>query len=235
MGARIVEVRASSRVAFQPDVRAAQKAAARSRPRVAWICNPNNPTGAYVSEAVVTSLISDFPATLWVIDEAYRPFVDAPWASLPLIDRGNVLLLRSLTKDCDLPGLRIGYALAAPGVVAALRKATPPWSAGAAAIAGGMAALKIRDRCLASSAALRSEAAWLAAAMVRQGWQVLPSDTHFFLVATASASALRSRLLREHCIQVRDCTSFGLPQHVRIAARTRGENERLVQAMEAVR
>jgi histidinol-phosphate/aromatic aminotransferase/cobyric acid decarboxylase-like protein len=131
--------------------------------------------------------------------------------------------------------LRIGYALAGEPIIDALRRANPPWSTSAPAIAGGLAALAVKDKLSGSIAMLRRERELLAARLCEQGWTVLPSVTHFLLVATANATVLRTRLLHEHHIQVRDCTSFGLPQFVRIAARTPADNERLRRAMEVMR
>ena len=234
MGARVVEVRAQADAGFRPDLDLITDAIVQRQPRLAWLCNPNNPTGTYLDEETVAGLVVAHPSTLWIIDEAYRPFTDGPWSSLPLLGQDNVLLLRSLTKDCTLPGLRIGYALASETIIDALRRASPPWSASAPAIAGGLAALAVRSDLSVSIATLRREAGFLAAGLRAQGWTVLPSATHFFLVATGSAAELRACLLREHRIQVRDCTSFGLPQFIRIASRTHPENECLLRAMEAM-
>jgi histidinol-phosphate/aromatic aminotransferase/cobyric acid decarboxylase-like protein len=215
-----------------PDIRALAQAIATARPRLIWLCNPNNPTGAYLSAAEVTELLPAAADALWVLDEAYRPFVADPWPSVPLIERGNVVLLRSLTKDCALPGVRLGYLLATADVVARVAAAQPPWSVGAAAIACGLAALNDAGHVAATTAALRAEAARLAARLREQGWRVLPSATHFMLIEVGDAAAVRAALLREQRIQVRNCASFGLPGFIRVAARRPEENERLIEAME---
>lgn len=207
------------------------QAIAASRPRLIWLCNPNNPTGTYLGEAAISALLPAAPAALWVLDEAYRPFAAAPWPSVPLIERGNVVLLRSLTKDCALPGVRLGYLLAAPDVVARVAAAQPPWSVSSAAIACGLAALNDAGHVAATTAILRAEAARLADRLRAQGWRVLPSATHFMLVEVGDAAAVRAALLQEHCIQVRNCASFGLPRFIRIAARLPVENDRLASAM----
>ena len=201
------------------------------RPRLIWLCNPNNPTGTYLGEAALAALLPAAPEALWVLDEAYRPFVADPWPSVRLIERGNVALLRSLTKDCAMPGVRLGYLLAAPDVIARVAAAQPPWSVSAAAIACGLAALKDAGHVAATTAALRAEAARLAGRLRSQGWRVLPSATHFMLIEVGDAAGVRATLLREHRIQVRNSASFGLPGFVRVAARRPEENERLVEAM----
>lgn len=210
---------------------ALRAALAAGKPRLVWLCNPNNPTGAYLDAAALDALLAAAPDALWVLDEAYRPFVAEPWPSLPLVERGHVALLRSLTKDCALPGVRLGYLLAAPEVVSRCAAAQPPWSVGAPAIACGLAALRGMDQVAATTAALRDEARRLARALTADGWRVLPSATHFMLVEVGDAAAVRLELLRNDHIQVRNCASFGLPGLIRIAARVPVENDRLIEAM----
>ena len=221
--------------AFVPDIHALAQAITAARPRLIWLCNPNNPTGAYLSAAEIAALLPAAPDALWVLDEAYRPFVADPWPSARLIERGNVALLRSLTKDCALPGVRLGYLLAGPDVIARVAAAQPPWSVSAAAIACGLAALDDGRHVARTTAALRGEAIRLAGRLAGQGWRVLPSATHFMLIEVGDAAGARATLLRQHRIQVRNCASFGLPGFIRVAARLPEENDRLVSAMSRLR
>ena len=231
MGARVIEWRAVAGRGFVPDLADLAAALVAAKPRVIWLCNPNNPTGIYLNAGEVATLRAAAPASLWVLDEAYRPFVAQQWPGLPLMADGNVILLRSFTKDCALPGLRLGYVLAAAPIVEALMRALPPWSVSTLAIAAGLAALRARGGVEESLAALRVETARLRGALIDQGWCVLPSATNFLLVETGDAQTLRERLLREHHIQVRDCASFGLPGFIRIGTRRREDNERLLAAL----
>jgi histidinol-phosphate aminotransferase len=232
--AQVIEWRSDPAADFAPDISALAHALAASRPRLIWLCNPNNPTGAYLSEAALSALLPAAPDALWALDEAYRPFVTAPWSSAALIERGNAVLLRSLTKDCAMPGVRLGYLLAAPEVIARAEAAQPPWSVSAAALACGMAALKDEEHVVRTTTALSGEAIRLAGRLRDQGWRVLPSATHFMLIEVGDAAAARAALLREHCIQVRNCDSFGLSSFIRVAARLPEENERLVAAMSSL-
>ena len=98
------------------------------RPKIIFLCNPNNPTGHYLSRTDIESIAEAIPGTLIVIDEAYVNFVDNRWSSQYLIERGNVIILRSMTKDYGIAGLRLGYALADREVIKILRKVCPPWN-----------------------------------------------------------------------------------------------------------
>ena len=235
MGARVVIWRADRARAFAPDPDELLTALRSHRPRLVWLCNPNNPTGVYLDRDALSRLREAAPDALWAIDEAYRPFVAEPWPSVPLIPDGRVVLLRSLTKEYALPGVRLGYALADASIIEVLARAQPPWSVNALAQAAGLAALADQAHVAATVARLREEAQRLRAGLQAQGWTVLPTRTHFFLVHVGDATAVRARLLREHRIQVRDCTSFGLPEWIRVAARRPEENDRLLAAMEVLR
>src|SRR5512133_1840046 len=99
MGAQVSQVRADPAQGFRPDLAGLIAAVKKTSPRLTWLCNPNNPTGAYLPEPAVHEAVFALPGTLWVIDEAYRPFVAHPWDTRALLSAGNVVLLRSFTKD----------------------------------------------------------------------------------------------------------------------------------------
>ena len=92
----------------------AANALAETEPDVVFLCNPNNPTGRLLTEAEWPMLYDAAPDALWVVDEAYADFADEPITSIPWIERGNWLVLRSMTKDFALGGLRLGYVVGAP-------------------------------------------------------------------------------------------------------------------------
>src|SRR5260370_14568681 len=109
--------------------------------RALFVCNPNNPTGHYRGPREIEQLLGQHPDRLLVLDEAYAPFVDNRWRSEALLEFGNLVILRSMTKDQALPGLRLGYLLAAPEVARAVDAVRPPWSVNAGALRARLAAL----------------------------------------------------------------------------------------------
>jgi len=228
-GAEPVAVDARPEESFAPDLEGARSLLGE-RPRLAFLCNPNNPTGAYLSRDEVDALLAAGPETLFVIDEAYRAFVEAPWPSADLAERGNVALLRSLTKDYALAGLRLGYVAARPEVVDALRTVRPPWSVNALAQAAGLAALADEAHLAASRAEVLAARRYLIEALSELGFRVHAGAANFLLIEVGDARAFRAALLRRGCC-VRDCASFGLPRFVRIGVRTREECARLVEAV----
>ena len=191
-----------------------------------FLCNPNNPTGAVLPSEAVAAWARSHPETLFVVDEAYLPFSPHVGSVLE-IAADNVLVLRSMTKDHGLAGLRLGYAVGSPTLVEALRRVQPPWSVNALAQAAGVAALRdpvYYERSMNRLAAAKES---LCAGLTSLGLPPLPSAAPFFLVRVGDGAAFR-RALVPHGILVRDCASFGLPAHVRLCPRRPEENERLL-------
>jgi len=145
----------------------------------------------------------------------------------------NVLVLRSMTKDYALAGLRLGYAVGAEKWIAALAHVRPPWSVNALAQAAGIAALRDEQHLRRSLELLTAAKAELTAALAELGMKVLPSAAPFFLVRVSNGAAVRRALLHKAML-VRDCASFGLPEYIRICTRRPEENARLVAALREV-
>jgi len=199
-------------------------------PRAVFICNPNNPTGNYLSQQDIEMILPTIEDGLLVLDEAYLSFVDRPWSSKRLIARGNVVLLRSMTKDCNLPGLRLGYALASQEIIECLRRVSPPWNVNAVAQKAGIMMLEQGEYLEKTRQHIREARQLLVDGLSRLGFPAVPSDTHYFLIKVGDARLFRAALLKKG-FQVRDCTSFGLPQHVRISPRTLPECARFIAIM----
>ncbi|MCJ7655590.1 MAG: histidinol-phosphate aminotransferase family protein, partial [Dehalococcoidia bacterium] len=100
----------------------------KHRPKAVFLCNPNNPTGQYLSKGQVGQIMSSYRDGLVILDEAYIAFTDNAWPSQDMIDLGNLVILRSMTKDYALAGLRLGYAIAAESIISVLKRVRPPWN-----------------------------------------------------------------------------------------------------------
>ena len=201
-------------------------------PRLAFVCNPNNPTGSTLPPGIIHAWAEAHPRTLFVVDEAYLAFAPGLDSALTA-NAHNMLALRSMTKDYALAGLRLGYAVGHVSLIAALGQVRPAWNVNALAQAAGVAALGDEVHLRATLVALSQANEELVIALRKLGLSPFPSAVHFFLVDVGDGCAFRRRLLREG-ILVRDCASFGLPVYVRIATRRPGENARLVAAISAL-
>lgn len=223
---------------FALDVEAIAAAVVRHRPRLVFLCAPNTPTGQPFARDELRRVADACAAagTLLALDQSYDAFMPEPLGTPALPGHPAVLHLRSITKEHALAGVRAGFALGPAALVHALERVRPPWPVSTAAQAAAAAALC--DAGLAhlgeTLPRLRSERELLETAFARLRLPTVRSATHFLLAAVGDAALLASRLREEHGIRVRDCTSFGLPGHVRVAARTPGENSQLVGALEAV-
>ncbi len=200
-------------------------------PRGIFIANPNNPTGYYLLRTEIERLLSAATESLVIMDEAYITFVDDAWSSLDMIHGGNLLILRSMTKDYALAGLRLGYGVAEEEIITTLRRVCPPWNVNTAAQQAGVVALMEDGYIEQCCAELRKTKDYLMKELTRLGFSPLPSKANFFMVEVGDAPEFRRRLL-EHHILVRDCTSFGLPSYIRIASRTMPQCQRLVTTIE---
>ena len=213
---------------------------------LAVVCTPNNPTGnGYDRTALV-----DFAArcrandTLLLVDEAFLGFTDRA----SLAGEPGVVVARALTKLYGLPGIRAGYAVATGEWGTALRGGRRTWNLGAPALAVGTHCLRQRAFVRETRERVRRERNRLATALSRW-FDVTDSRAPFLLVdvngwqrddttdsGTECDVAGFVTALRERGVAVRDATTFrGLDSHVRVAVRRPAENDRLVEAVRAVR
>jgi histidinol-phosphate aminotransferase len=203
------------------------------QPHVVWLCHPNNPTGATFPLDLLPQLLTAHPRALFVVDEAYLTLCESVPTALPLISTGQVLVLRSMTKDAALAGLRIGYAVASPPVTQSLRRALPPWSVSALAQAAALAALADEAHAQSARVAVAAARRHLVHGLGRLDVFPHPSVANFVLARIGEASRVARQLL-DHGCAVRDCTSFGLPDAIRIGVRPIPDQDRLLDALEVV-
>lgn len=179
--------------------------------------NPNNPTGRLAAPAET--------AAVW--DEAFYPLATGVWS------RGDVaagladMAIGSLTKVFACPGLRVGYVHADPVVIARLAERQPRWSLNGLAAALVPELLARADLPAWAAATARRRAALTAALP-----GVEPSDANFALVRVDEGAAVVRTRLAEQGVLVRDCSSFGLPNHIRVAVPDEAGLARLVNAWE---
>lgn len=216
-GADIMEQWGREENCFAPDLDETLSLLKRNGPKGVFICNPANPSGQYLSRRQVEHILEASPRSLVVLDESYTAFTEGRWDSGELLSRGNVVIIRSMTKDYALAGLRLGYALANEEVITDLRRVCPPWNVNAIAQRAGVVALEDGEYLRNCEKKIREAKHLLMEGFSRLGYTVLPSSTNFFLVRVGDAGRFRLQLLKEGIV-VRDCASFGLPRYVRIAA-----------------
>ncbi len=198
---------------------------------------PNNPTGQVPGCRELAELAAAHPETFFLVDEAFGGFV--PEFESMAGKAPNVLVLVSLTKLFAIPGLRLGYLVAPPGLCAMIRGQLPPWSVNSLAqeVGEGIVAMDAyREKTRRAVAAWRRE---LVHRLEEISWlQTIPSAANFLLLRSLHPDLQPSRLARELLsrfrISIRLCDNYhGLDSsYFRIAVRTGEENQALLTALE---
>lgn len=208
--------------------------------RLLILSNPHNPSGALASRETMLATIALAHAcgTQTIVDEAFIDY--APESSVidAVLHAARPVIVRSLTKFYGMPGVRVGYLAAHPQVARAIQLALPSWPIGQAEMRVAIAALGAEAYAHEALRTNRIERAWLREELVRVGVAVYPSAANFLLCELPCAhdrlSDIGARLAREHRIVVRDARSYQGLEHrplIRVAVRTREDNQRLIRAL----
>ncbi|QSX77786.1 histidinol-phosphate transaminase [Agrilutibacter solisilvae] len=206
--------------------------------RLVYVANPNNPTGTWFGVDALDAFLAKVPPEVIVVfDEAYAEMAVAPdYASaLGRLGRhGNLVVTRTFSKAYGLAGLRVGYLLAAPGLVAVMERVRESFNVNGPALAACEAALDDAahlDSCVRRNAVERDA---LAQALQRRGLRVFPSQTNFLLVEFGPQTALIESALVAQGVVLRPMGGYGLPDCLRITVGTADENQRLLAALDAL-
>lgn len=202
------------------------------RTRLVLVCNPNNPTGTFLSARELRDFVAGLPGdVLVVVDEAYREFqrVEPARASLALLGEfDNVLLMRTFSKAYGLAGMRVGYCMAHPDVIDAVNKTVAEFSVSSCAQAAALAclepgvqgALERRAEEIVELRELFQDALGLA------GIAYIPSQANFVMLPQAGMAGF-NRLARGGVV----CRPIDNPEGIRITIGCDRDMQRVAQAM----
>jgi histidinol-phosphate aminotransferase len=171
---------------------------------------------------------------LIVIDEAYAEFAESKDFpdSIGLIKKGkrNVLVLRTFSKFYGLAGLRAGYGIAAPELIAAMMKTKMPFNMSRLAQAGAAAALNDKDFLDKTYKNNVEGKKQLYAGLDKLGLSYNKTEANFiFINIKKSADEIFISLLADGVI-IRPLTSFGFPEAIRVSIGTKEQNEKFLAA-----
>lgn len=220
---------------FSWDIDAAANMIAADKPALTFVCNPNNPTGALITLHDVKSLADAIHRIggLLVLDEAYINLSDR-WDEAGAValaaHHPSVVVLRSMTKDYALTALRLGYAIAHPSAIARLAAYQPDWSVNGLAQAAGLVAIANDAYLEKARRAVAASRDCVVDQLTAAGIRCYPTAANFVLAQVGDAAHLRDQLARRGLF-VRDCTSFGLPDCIRIGLRPVDDCVRLTDAI----
>jgi histidinol-phosphate aminotransferase len=207
----------------------AMLAAITDRTRLIFVCNPNNPTGTVVDPEKLAAFIEAVPSDILVaLDEAYVEYIRD--GMLPdsfgfVRSHRNVVVLRTFSKAYGLAGLRIGYAVADPDVVAALSKVYVPFTATSVSQAAAIASLDAADELLARTDTIVAERARVTETLRDAGYTVPPSQANFVWLPLPGRAQEYARAAADSRIIVRPYGEDG----VRVTVAAEHENDMFLE------
>ncbi len=227
MGATGIEVAAKD---FGHDLNA-MLGAVRANTRLVFIANPNNPTGTFVPAAELEAFISSLPGNvLVVLDEAYNEYLQPELRidSIGWLEKySNLLITRTFSKVYGLAGLRVGYALGAPGVADLMNRVRQPFNVNSLSLVAAAAAMDDKDFVHQSYTLNRVGMNQITAAFQQLGIEYIPSHGNFVSFKVNDARGVYQKLLRGGVI-VRPIASYAMPDHLRVSIGLESENTKFL-------
>jgi histidinol-phosphate aminotransferase len=204
--------------------------------RIVFIANPNNPTGTINSAREFDAFMKRVPeGVLVVVDEAYFEYVDAPDyadSMLHFRDGRDILILRTFSKAYGLAGLRIGYGVSRPEVLAAMNRIREPFNTSTPAQAAALAALDDSDHLDKSRKTNAEGRAFLAGELTDLGLAPAPTQANFVFIPLGGgrdAGEMYNALLRQGVI----VRPMG-PEALRVTIGTMAENKAFITALKKI-
>lgn len=199
--------------------------------------NPNAPTGQVVSLEAIRRLCQRLPDQVVVVDEAYVDF--GAETAIPLVkDHPNLLVVQTFSKSRALAGLRVGFAIGQPELLAGLERVKNSFNSypvDRLASVGAIAAIEDRQGFDYDRQRIIESRTWLAEQLTVMGFEVVPSKANFVFVRHPNRDAGELAVaLRERAIIVRHFRLPRIDQHLRITIGTREECTALVTALQAI-
>ena len=201
------------------------------------IANPNAPTGIALPLEKIEALVAAHPDQVVVIDEAYVDF--GAQSAVTLLDRySNLLVIQTLSKSRSLAGLRVGFAVGHPDLIAGLERVKNSFNCyplGQVQQAGAVAALDDAAHMEQTAQAITTSRTWLTAQMQALGFEVLPSLANFIFARHPQHDSTKlAAALRERAILVRHFNAARIDQFLRITIGTDAECAALTSALKLI-
>ena len=231
-GANLVTVPA---VNFGHDLPAMLKAITPDT-RVVFVANPNNPTGTLIPDEAILAFVRAVPPNVLIaMDEAYIEFLDKPSGLLPLIRAGglpNLLLMRTFSKIYGLAGLRLGYGIGHPELIAALEKIRQPFNINSLIQAGALAALDDEEHIQRTRRNNADGLRFFESAFRTLKLDFVPSAANFILVRVGDGQKVFAEMQKLGVI-VRPMAGYQLPEWIRISIGSPAENDRCLASLKS--
>jgi threonine-phosphate decarboxylase len=227
---------------FKPDL--ADLFSLFSEVDLAFVGHPNNPTGVTYSKEELLAMAqqAEVTGTYLVIDEAFIDFLpkNKQVTLLPKLEEfTRIIFVRSMTKFYAIPGLRLGYAVSHPEIIARLQEKQVTWSVNQLALSAGEVCLDELEYEEQSITLIEEQREHLKESIQEKfGWFVFPGQANFLLVVLPSFMKVDELQweMGKKGVLIRSCSMYpGLSeQYFRIAVRTKAENDQLLTALQEV-
>jgi histidinol-phosphate aminotransferase len=210
-------------------------AAITDKTKAIFIANPNNPTGTMITASETAQFMAQVPEDVLVIfDEAYYEYVthpDYPHTLPYVMEDRNFIITRTFSKIYGLAGLRIGYGIAPPSVIATMNPVRQPFNCNAVAQAAARAALKDTDYVKKSQELNAIGKVFLYEAFDKLGLRYIKTEGNFIMVfVNQSGSDLEDAMMKKGVI-IRAMASYGYPDAIRVTIGKQAENERFIEVL----
>ncbi len=225
-GAKVVALRYSAEMEFPVDE--ALKAL-RTKPRVFFLANPNNPTGTLAGKSVLQKLLGVATHTVVVLDEAYSDFSGLTAVNW-IRKHPQLFVAKTFSKAAGMAGLRLGAVIAQRDSLALVRRALPPYPVNSAALAAGVAAIKEKKTISQYVSDVKRLRSWFAKELKGRGARVFSSAGNFVLADFGSHGSIIFRSLERAGILIRERKDIGVG-FARITIGTEAELKRLLRAL----
>jgi histidinol-phosphate aminotransferase len=199
--------------------------------RIVYVTTPHNPTGSEMSRDEIATLAAETDSeTLLVVDEAYGEFTDSPSARSLVDEHDDVAILRTFSKAYGLAGLRLGYGLVPESWADAYERVNTPFAVNVLACHAGLAALDDDEHLERTVDAVQWSREYIHDNLAAPTWE---SGGNFVLADVGDGEAVSDATQSEGVI-IRDCSSFGLPECIRITCGTRETTPEAVESINEV-
>ncbi|HJJ48822.1 MAG TPA: histidinol-phosphate transaminase [Methanocorpusculum sp.] len=198
---------------------------------IRFLCNPNNPTGTLLTRNEVIQILEEENELF--VDEAFMMLAKQN-ESVSDIRDSNLFVLRSLTKSFSVPGIRFGFGFGPKDLIEKIETARTPWSVNSFAEKYALAALDHFSELEHTREKITRERERLTKKLHEINLTCFESHVNYLTIHLPKpADEITGKLLKKG-ILVRDCTSFGLPDCIRIAVMTPEINNRVTDAITEV-
>jgi len=214
--------------------RVADKVTAKTK--LIFLCNPNNPTGIIFTRSELDGFLAQLPSqVLVVVDEAYGEYVTAPdYPRLQEYMQGErlIIITKTFSKFYGLAGLRVGYGIARPELIALMERVRQPFSVNLLAQMAAEAALEDEEHRATTARTNEMGKRYLYEELTRLGLSFVPSEANFILVRCGTHTPQVMEGLMQKGIVVRGVTGYGLKDYIRVTIGLPEENKSVIEVLE---